>query len=334
VPLSYLQYAGNGTNRTFAVSLSYLSRTHVKVYTGYDFATGIGTELLSNVGFTWLSDTSVQTTVAPANGAVLTIIRQTPSTSRLVVWSAGSPPTPTELNTSDLQNLYVIQEQQDRNDVGIAQSTAAKDAVDAVIVAVASSVVYVAVATVAAIPSSPGDNDFIEISNSTGLESFIPLAGRPVGFVGDSGLTVRLRYSATTFTWIWISYNANNSDARYQKAGAPLSSSTFTGPVTLIAGSVVPGYLTEQVNTITATSKTLANRERCTVTAAGQTITLPASPAAGWEVSIANASGGTDTVIARNSANIMSFAENMTLDVSNVTVTLYYVDATRGWRII
>jgi hypothetical protein len=109
---------------------------------------------------------------------------------------------------------------------------------------------------------------------------------------------------------------------------------TFTGAVTIPAGASIAGYETLPTITTTATSKTLVNRERCTVTAAGQTITLPASPSAGWEVSITNASGGTDTIIARNSSNIMSLAENMTLDVANVTVTLYYVDATRGWRTI
>jgi hypothetical protein len=86
--------------------------------------------------------------------------------------------------------------------------------------------------------------------------------------------------------------------------------------------------------TTTAASKTLANRERCTVTAAGQTITLPASPSAGWEVAITVAGTFTNTVIARNGVNIMSLAENMTIDHPDVTVTFYYVDATRGWRII
>lgn len=86
--------------------------------------------------------------------------------------------------------------------------------------------------------------------------------------------------------------------------------------------------------TSTAVSKTLANRERCTVTAGGQTITLPASPAAGWEVSVTIAGTFTNTVIARNGSNIMSLAENMTIDKGDATVTLYYVDATRGWRIV
>ena len=86
--------------------------------------------------------------------------------------------------------------------------------------------------------------------------------------------------------------------------------------------------------TTTSTSKTLANHESCTVTASGQTISLPTSPQPGWKVVIIIAGTFTDTIIARNGANIMSLAENMTIDKGNVAVTLLYVDATRGWRII
>lgn len=84
--------------------------------------------------------------------------------------------------------------------------------------------------------------------------------------------------------------------------------------------------------TTTAIGKTLVNREFCTVTAAGQTITLPASPSAGWEVVI-SVGDFTNTVIGRNSQNIMGLAENMTIDVKNATLNLVFIDATRGWRI-
>jgi len=83
---------------------------------------------------------------------------------------------------------------------------------------------------------------------------------------------------------------------------------------------------------ITTVSKTLVNREFCTVTAAGQTITLPASPTAGNEVMI-SVGDFADTVIGRNSQNIMGLAENMTINVVNSTVNLVFIDATRGWRI-
>jgi len=86
--------------------------------------------------------------------------------------------------------------------------------------------------------------------------------------------------------------------------------------------------------TTTAVSKTLANRERCTVTANGQTITLPASPSAGWEVTITLAGAFISTVVARNGSNIMSLAENMTLDVADSATTLVYINSTRGWIIL
>jgi hypothetical protein len=108
--LTYVQTPGNGTNRLFSVPFPFIVRAHVRVYLGYNVAAGTGAELVDGTGFTWLSDTQIQTTVAPAVGAVLTVIRKTPITEQLVVWASGSPPTPAELNTADLQNLYVIQE--------------------------------------------------------------------------------------------------------------------------------------------------------------------------------------------------------------------------------
>lgn len=84
--------------------------------------------------------------------------------------------------------------------------------------------------------------------------------------------------------------------------------------------------------TTTSTSKTLINREFCEVTDSGQTITLPASPTAGHEVNVA-IGNFTDTTVARNGSNIMSLAENITLDVAYKNVRFVYVNATVGWRI-
>ena len=100
-----------------------------------------------------------------------------------------------------------------------------------------------------------------------------------------------------------------------------------------VAQAVAP-KLSAYTITTTAVSKTLVNRERCTVTAAGLTITLPASPTAGAEVAVTVVAAITNTIIARNGLNIMSLPEDLTIDRADVTVTLYYVDATRGWRVI
>lgn len=70
------------------------------------------------------------------------------------------------------------------------------------------------------------------------------------------------------------------------------------------------------------------------VITASLTLTLPASPTAGDCVIVQNSSGTTTAVIARNGSNIMSLAENMTLDQTNVGITMLYADATRGWVIV
>jgi hypothetical protein len=90
---------------------------------------------------------------------------------------------------------------------------------------------------------------------------------------------------------------------------------------------------TYDVVSTTATSKTLVNREFCTVTATGQTITLPASPQAGWEVVVSIDGTFTDTVVARNGQNIMGLAEDIILDKEYAAMNFIFVDATKGWRL-
>jgi hypothetical protein len=81
--------------------------------------------------------------------------------------------------------------------------------------AVSSVLLYTIVAAVANIPSSPANNTRVEVTNSTGIESFTPLTGLPSGFIGASGLSVRLNYTTTGNTWQWISYFPNDPENRY-----------------------------------------------------------------------------------------------------------------------
>ena len=78
-------------------------------------------------------------------------------------------------------------------------------------------------------------------------------------------------------------------------------------------------------------TNTTAVAFRTYVLTASLTLTLPASPTAGDWVKIQNSSGTNTSVIARNGSNIMSLAENMTLDANFVPLQLVYADATRGW---
>jgi hypothetical protein len=302
-PYSYRQYAGNGATTTFSVPFPYLLKAHVKVYIGFNILDGtFTTELADGVGFSWTSGTQIQTTTAPTNGQTLTVIRQTPNNTRLVDWQDGSNLIADDLDTADLQNLYVVQEQQDRNDAGVTQSTAAATAAatatststaasasaatalsqsntalsqsstalsqsstalgqsstaltnsatalstansasstaasaaatatsanakaDSAITAISTSAVFTPVANVAAIPASPTGGQAIQVTDSTGIESFTPLSGLPGGFVGDSGLSARIQYNSATSSWVWFGYFAATPDTRYLR----LSGGTLTG---------------------------------------------------------------------------------------------------------
>lgn len=102
-----------------------------------------------------------------------------------------------------------------------------------------------------------------------------------------------------------------------------LNISSFDSTVTSIWDSV----------TTTSVSKGLVNRENCTVTDPGTTITLPSSPSAGWEVAI-NVGNFINTIIARNGSNIMGLAEDLTVNIAYASLNFVYSgDATQGWRL-
>lgn len=90
------------------------------------------------------------------------------------------------------------------------------DTLTAQVGAIQSSIAsqYTIVGNVASIPA--GTNGLrVDITNSTGIESFTPLTGRPSGFVGSTSLSVRLVYSALANTWQWVDYRAVDPDGRY-----------------------------------------------------------------------------------------------------------------------
>ena len=69
--------------------------------------------------------------------------------------------------------------------------------------------------------------------------------------------------------------------------------------------------------------------------ATAATLTLPASPATGATINIADANTITGSVVhtlARNGSTIYSLAENLTLDIPNFQITLWYSGST--WTLI
>src|SRR6056300_1458738 len=72
----------------------------------------------------------------------------------------------------------------------------------------------------------------------------------------------------------------------------------------------------------------------CNTTSSAFTITLPSSPSVGDSVAIKDYAGtfGTNNLtIARNSSNIQGVANDSLISTNRASLTLVYVDATKGW---
>jgi hypothetical protein len=109
-------------------------------------------------------------------------------------------------------------------------------------------------------------------------------------------------------------------------AGSGVTITNGAGSITIAAAGL------PTMNLVSGTTQTaVANNHYVLTNASATTVTLPASPSAGDVVWITVGNGRTDNVVARNSSNINSIAENMTIDNAYAGIQLRYADATRGW---
>jgi hypothetical protein len=192
-------YTGNGTNKLFSITFPYLNQSDLKVYLNNTLQT-ITTQ------YTFANLTQIEFVTAPANGAVVTISRVTNSDTVEAEFFNGSPIRATDLNDNSNQGLYLIQETQNSLDT---IDDKAQSAVDAVSLAFP----FILVANLAALNAlTPVLNSYYELKDSTGATT-PTVTSIPVGLVGSSGLTFRLRYNGTSF--VFQSYYANDSETRY-----------------------------------------------------------------------------------------------------------------------
>lgn len=120
-------------------------------------------------------------------------------------------------------------------------------------------------------------------------------------------------------------------DAAAAIAGSKLADSGITNAK--FAGSVGLNAWTTKTTTYTAVAGDRINAD----TGGGAfTITLPATPAAYTEVTIADHDGdwkANNLTVARNGSNINGGAADLTCDVNGKQILLRYEGATTGWRI-
>jgi hypothetical protein len=199
----------------------------------------------------------------------------------------------------------------------VTANAAQADATNA-IAAVSAASLYVIVANVAAIPTtSLTNNQGIQVTNTTGLESFTPLSGIPVGFVGSAALYARIRYSTSTSSWVWVDYAANDPEGRYlAKTGG-----TMTGAL------VLSGAPTVGLNPTTKTYVDAADGTLTTAAAAAQSTANTANSTANTALtnaataqSTAN-TGVTDAAAAQSTANTANTTANAALPKAGGAMT-------------
>jgi len=305
-------FNGDGSNLgPFTFTFSWLESTDIKVSVDGTVKTAGTHYNLQALNYATRSGGEVLFTAGNAPGVGtdnIRIYRETDDTTLTASFVSGSAIRAQDLNENFLQSLYIAQETRT-----FAEDTDAS-----------------AIATTA---NEALSNSQQALATAQSAET----TANGIAGTASNALTTANAANATAATANTNATNAvntANSISAVATAALPKSGGTMTGLITFANGQTITGYLPSFTVTTTAVTKGTVNHERCTVTASGQTITLPASPQAGWEVTIIIAGTFTDTIIARNSENIMSLAENMTIDRGNVAVTLFFVDATRGWRII
>jgi hypothetical protein len=112
---SFVSYTGNGVQTDYAVPFPYILQSHVVVLV--DSVAGV---------YTWLNASTIRFTVAPANGAVIDLQRNSNRIARIVDFADSSTLTEDNLDLDSTQLMYVAQEALDQSTAGVAFSTDAQ----------------------------------------------------------------------------------------------------------------------------------------------------------------------------------------------------------------
>ena len=205
-PFSYRTYDGTGSQPLFSVPFPYLEKAHVKVFVD-------GVSQADGTEYDWNGDTEIrfQNASVPANGTKVLVKRETPEADQIVIWQNGSYIIAEDLNESDLQWLYLIQEHE--------------DAIEDIegILGTAKAVITTAQAT--ADPTNPAWNDDEYLASAGAIDRvYSQLFGDGSSYpgAGNQGKQGKIRIDNTGATPKLFYWDASpNSWVEIQVAGTP-----------------------------------------------------------------------------------------------------------------
>lgn len=118
--LANVQYTANGATTVFVVSFGYLQQSHITV-TVDDIVT---------TAYTFNGSGDIEFNVAPANGVIVFIVRDSDISQKLVEYADGSNLTEEDLNNGADQGIFLQQETRDQIDTINADNSAVVGRVD------------------------------------------------------------------------------------------------------------------------------------------------------------------------------------------------------------
>lgn len=130
IPYSYRTLQGGAAGLSVPVPFPFISRSHVQVFANLSLSEGTFDQLyISGTDYNWINDGQISMVVI-TTGKTLTVIRGTPIDAPLTTWTDGSNVDQSDLLISDLQNLYVNQENRDKVNVSVDISLTTGDQLD------------------------------------------------------------------------------------------------------------------------------------------------------------------------------------------------------------
>ena len=322
-------------NNQASFTFSYLDVSEIRVDITVSGTTTTYTTSSNPAGFSIISPNQYVTlTNHPADSDEIRIYRNTDLVNPKATFVAGSAISANDLNNNYKQVLHASQETRLESVSASTTATAASSAVSGATAtantalstantastnasnalnAVNNVVAYTVVANVSSLPASPSDGDRIEISDSTTAESTSSITGLPSNFTGSSGINLRLQYSSSSSSFVFVDYIVQDPDSRYALSDQNLNTTdnvTFAG---------ITGNLTGDVTGNSSTATTLQTaRTIGGVSFDGSTnIDLPGVNTSGTQDTSGNAATATTLQTARN-INGTSFNGSADIVIGNI----------------
>ena len=164
------------------------------------------------------------------------------------------------------------------------------------------------------------NNTFVYINGVYQFKSTYSVSGNTITFSTAPPNTSGIEVVSAAFTTTDIGVPGDNTVTTDKIVdGAVTAAKIASAPISV-------GITTA----VTSTSITATVNTHVYVSAAGRTITLPASPTIGQRVLI-TVGNFTDTVVGRNGSKIMGSATDFTMDAAYLSIQFIFTDATQGW---